>query len=103
MKKIFSQAFKEASELLAKEMDRQITRAARQDGWSRSAAKSLGVSYGEGGFNVNIAPGMETMAFDLEYGTETTSPKGTIRKFGKGANHKDRFAVIYTKRLLSIK
>lgn len=43
------------------------------------------------------------MAFDLEYGTETTSPKGTIRKFGKGANHKDRFAVIYTKRLLSIK
>ncbi len=96
MKKVFSKAAKQASKELAREMSSQLKRNAVNDGWKPEVAVGLGVSYANGEFQTEHAPEHGTMMFDLEYGTENTLAKGTIRKMHASRDElADRFATLF--------
>lgn len=93
MKKTFSTAYKTASKELAREMSRQLTHHAINDGWDREVAAGLSVNYDHGSFSTSHNPKHSAQVFDLEYGTETSAPKGTIRKMHASKGElADRFA-----------
>lgn len=99
MTKELRKAYEEASKELAREMSRQLKSNALADGWTPEVASGLKVSYEEGVFETSHNPEHSTMVFDLEYGSEASSPKGTIRKMS--ANKKellDRFATLFERK-----
>jgi hypothetical protein len=103
VKKIFSEAFEKASKKLASEMSSQLTQNAQGDGWPSSVAQGLTVQYDQGTFNMGHAPEHSTMVFDLEYGTETNAPKGTLRKMHNSTKElTNRFATLYEKYLVKL-
>lgn len=103
MKKIFSEAFEKASKRVAADMSKQLTRNAVRDGWHPDVAAGLTVSYSDGTFSSSHAPEHSTAVFDMEYGTETTAPKATIRKMQNSTKEiSDRFSVLYEKILVKL-
>jgi hypothetical protein len=70
-------------------MTRDLRRHARKDGLPREAAKGIDVKYGETGFKVNISGEHADTVWKHEYGTESQTPRATIRKYAnkkKGNN-----------------
>lgn len=95
MKKIFSEAFAKASEQLAEEMDRQLKDAAYKDGWPIDVVEGLSV---DSSFKFSHSAEHSTVVFDMEFGNENSSPKGTVRKFGNDVKSlTGRFAHLYEK------
>ena len=103
MQKTFSKAFKKASEQLAREMDSQLKKNAVSDGWPQDVAHGLSVALDNGSFSTSHNPAHATVVFDMEYGGETASPKGTIRKMHNSTDELTaRFASIYEKWLVKL-
>ena len=101
-KPLFDAALKQAKRQLARDASRQLKRNAANDGWGEVGA-GLSVSYSNNLFEVKHDPEHSTQMFDLEYGTETTSPKGTIRKMYASTDElADRFAVLFDKAVKKI-
>jgi len=84
-------------------MDTQLKRNAASDGWPQNVAQGLTVAFDNGTFSTSHNPAHTTMVFDMEYGGETTAPKGTLRKMHNSEKElTDRFAVIYEKWLVKL-
>jgi hypothetical protein len=97
----FKRLYKRALKELSKELTGQLQKHALQDGWDPKVAAGLTVSFNGTSLNAAHENQYGTMMFDLEFGTETTPPKATIRKMGNNTDDmRDKFAVI-CERLLS--
>ncbi len=82
MKKYIA-AIEHAAAQTARVMGAQLRTSAVNDGWHPDAASSLNVEYKDGKF---IASSPSEHAFDHEFGTQTSTPKATVRNYGKNSH-----------------
>lgn len=75
-------ALKNSLHQLAVHMTDQLQQRALSEGWDPEVANSLTVNYQHKKFIMNVADEHKNRAFDIEFGTQKTAPKGTIRRFG---------------------
>ena len=97
MKKYIA-AIHKAAEQTATVMTNQVRQHASSNGWTPEAAQSLNVKYVDGKF---VAHSNHPEAFTHEYGSQTQSPKASVRRF---SHHSDKisgpvFADILSKNL----
>jgi hypothetical protein len=55
-------------------------------GWPASVVQALSVKHGHAGFDIDIPEQVKSSVLDLEYGTRTSSPRGSLRKFRRQLN-----------------
>lgn len=79
-KSLFKAAYEEAMKQLANDLSGKLTQNAILDGWDPKVARDLSVVYDKGVMSMTHNPAHAEKMFDHEYGTETSAPKGTIRK-----------------------
>lgn len=82
MKKYIA-AIEHAAAQTARVMGAQLRNSAVNDGWHPDAASSLNVEYRDGKF---VASSTSGNAFDHEFGTETSTPKATVRSYSKDSH-----------------
>jgi hypothetical protein len=75
------EALKSAAADTAKFMTSELRHHALSDGWDPEVANSLHVHYDGKSYGVHIPEEHYNKAFEHEYGTESTRPLATIRKF----------------------
>jgi hypothetical protein len=98
---LFSKAYTEALDELTRRLGGQLKHRARNDGWPSLVANSLNVKFDEGKIIASLSSEEHSAtAFDLEYGTESTIGKATVRKM---ANSKEEqlnlFAQIFKEKV----
>ncbi|CAB4128705.1 hypothetical protein UFOVP223_98 [uncultured Caudovirales phage] len=67
-------------------MTDQVQQRALSEGWDPEVASSLSVRYQHKKFIMSVADEHKNRAFDFEFGTQNSAPKGTLRRFGN-ENH----------------
>ena len=82
MKKYIA-AIEHAAAQTARVMGAQLRSSAVNDGWHPEAASSLNVEYKEGKF---VASSGHDAAFVHEFGSETSSPKASVRNYGRNSH-----------------
>jgi hypothetical protein len=93
--KAFTTAYKKAAKQISREMETKLRESAAQEGWGQ-ASYALTVGYGENGMSVGHAEGAATVVFDLEFGTQEQSGKGTIHRFKNNTREPlDRFSELF--------
>jgi len=101
MKKTLNDVYKDACKELARDMSRQLTSNAVNDGWNVQVATGLDVKYDSGVFETTHNPEHATQVFDAEYGDQNQLGKATIRKmYSSKKELLDRFAHILEKELM---
>lgn len=70
---------------LRTDVEQRLTASLRaqlaEAGWPARLVQSLSVKHGDTGFDVKIPEGVKSAVLDIEYGTESAPPLGTLRKF----------------------
>ena len=75
-------ALKNTLHQMAVHMTDQVQQRALSEGWDPEVASSLTVNYQHKKFIMSVADEHKNRAFDIEFGTQNTAPKGTLRRFG---------------------
>jgi hypothetical protein len=76
------QALKSTLNQLTAQMTAQVRRHALSDGWEQDVANSLSVVHTNNSLSIQVDDQFADKAFTHEFGTENSSPKATLRKFG---------------------
>lgn len=80
MKKYLS-AVTNATHDIAKFMTYDLRSVAVREGWEPEVASGLSISYDGNKFAYNLGDQFSEQAFNHEFGTETTRPKATVRRY----------------------
>jgi len=79
---LFSKAIKSAAIKLAPRLTRTLVQYAIADGWEPRVAKGLKVTYKDKRYYFSVNESVKDKAFAYEYGDGSSTPKGTVRRFG---------------------
>lgn len=67
---------------MGKLLTQSLVKFAISDGWPVEVASQLKVKQSGKRFEFDIDSSVSKQAMDIEFGTEGTSPRGTLRRFG---------------------
>lgn len=97
---LFSKAIKSAASKLAPRLTSSLVQYAIADGWEPRVAKGLKVTYKDNRFHFTVNGNVKDKAFAYEYGDGSTTPKGTVRRFGNLNDMAGKeFVVLFKKEL----
>ena len=89
----FNNAIKAASHETTRLMSAHLRSEAQASGWPSDVSRTLRVSHGSDGFEVNVSKKHYETAMDLEYGTPDTQPTAAVRRFKNRQAESEHFFV----------
>lgn len=97
---LFTKAIKSAAIKLAPRLTSALVQYAIADGWEPRVAKGLKVTYKDNRYHFTVSGNVQDKALAYEYGDGTTTPKGTVRRFGNLNDMAGKeFVVLFKKEL----
>ena len=97
----FSKAIKITAASLAPRLTSSLVQYAIADGWDPRVAKGLRVTYKNNRYHFSVSDSVKDQALAYEYGDGSSTPKGTVRRFGNLNDMAGKEFVLLFKRQIS--